>query len=146
MQFTACYRCQSSRLPRNRITCGIAQPKHWQFAEVKVWLVQTELKKLPNVKVGGVLPTPAGQDRIGACWGPWSQISLICTYKPHPNNYGLLQFSPRNLRTTETIWTDKETRSYLCLLKSVVSNRARKGYYWGVFEDVFRALKTHVTF
>ena len=66
-------------------------------------------KKLPNVKVGGVLPTPAGQDHIGTCWGPWCKICLILTYKPHPNNFGLLQYSPRNLRTAETIWTDGQT-------------------------------------
>ena len=38
-----------------------------KFAEVEVLFVQPELKKLPNVKLGGVLPTPDGQDRIGAC-------------------------------------------------------------------------------
>ena len=38
----------------------------------------------------------------------------IFTYKPLPNNFDLLQYSPRDLRTAETIWANGQW--------SVVSN------------------------
>ena len=37
------------------------------FVKLSATPFQLKKKKLPNVKVGGVLTTPAGQDRIGAC-------------------------------------------------------------------------------
>ena len=51
----------------------------------------------------------------------WCQRCLICTYKPHPNNFGLLPYSPRKNKQKQKLFgqTDRQTDKIIFVLVEV---------------------------